>query len=86
MRPTSRGAKQTGCPREELCHKGPGYLLGYQFTFGFSLLTEHKVELQVMIAETPTLSWKRGKETYSGQRSGHHLTDSMDGDQSGTET
>lgn len=41
-------------------------MLGYHFPFGFSLLTE----LQVMRAETPTLSWERGKETYSGQRSG----------------
>lgn len=37
-------------------------MLGYHFTFGFSLLTERMVELQVMRAETPTLSWERGKK------------------------
>lgn len=57
MRLTSRRSQADRVPprramsrRPRIFHLWP--MLGYHFTFGFSLLTEHKVELQVVTADS----------------------------------
>lgn len=60
-------------------------MLGYHFTFGFSLLTEHKMALQLVIADSHLEPGKREGNLFRSEE-WSPLTDSMVGDLSGTET
>lgn len=84
---SGRRTKQTGYPREELCHRGQGHSIsGWCLASAWlsaTVWTEHKVEQHRMAVETPHP--EPGKETHGGERNGHHCTDSMVGDQCGTD-